>query len=422
MAFSEEAVRTEIHALAEMLRADLPQLSRDLAIAVIALEKSLAEDQSLVDLLVASAEGNLVTVAHVLEHEVDSGEVDAPLAALHFARRLAQRGIPVSVLARAYRLGQQNLMAYFHQKLELRLTSLGLALETYRLLTEVAFAYADRVTEQAIVAYEGEVRIWLRSTAASQTARIQALLAGAAIDVPALEQSLSYKLNRSHVGITIWIPGDAETDSPLAEIERIAARIAKRVALDARPLFVARDESCAFVWLPFDDQTADLAKLTATAGPLLGDHVRIAMGNPERGPEGFRTTMRQALTAQEVVLRAATTAPRVVPYADVAPISMLPHDLDLTRSWVRGVLGPLADDDDHAAGFRQTLQVFLAASGNLRETAHRLFVHKNTVTYRIRKAEELRGKPLVEDRMQLELALLACHWLGSAVLTPPAGR
>ncbi|MBV8996958.1 MAG: helix-turn-helix domain-containing protein [Pseudonocardiales bacterium] len=45
-----------------------------------------------------------------------------------------------------------------------------------------------------------------------------------------------------------------------------------------------------------------------------------------------------------------------------------------------------------------------------------MFLHRNTAQYRAQKAEELRGRPLREGRLDLELALLACHWLGSAVL------
>ncbi len=48
-----------------------------------------------------------------------------------------------------------------------------------------------------------------------------------------------------------------------------------------------------------------------------------------------------------------------------------------------------------------------------------LMLHKNTVQYRIRKASEL-SRPLDQNRPGVELALLASHWLGPAVLRPPA--
>ena len=45
-------------------------------------------------------------------------------------------------------------------------------------------------------------------------------------------------------------------------------------------------------------------------------------------------------------------------------------------------------------------------------------LHKNTVQYRVRKAEECLGRPVMQDRLHVELALLASQWLGAAVLRP----
>jgi len=55
-------------------------------------------------------------------------------------------------------------------------------------------------------------------------------------------------------------------------------------------------------------------------------------------------------------------------------------------------------------------------NGSFKATAERLVLHKNTVQYRIRKAEESLGHPIGENRLNVELALLASHWLDAAVL------
>ena len=95
--------------------------------------------------------------------------------------------------------------------------------------------------------------------------------------------------------------------------------------------------------------------------------------------------------------------------------------IELIRAWVIETLGSLADDDDHHATLRDTLRVFLHEGGSFKATAERLTLHKNTVQYRVRKAEESLGRPVGEDRLQVELALLACQWLGAAVLRQAAG-
>ena len=51
----------------------------------------------------------------------------------------------------------------------------------------------------------------------------------------------------------------------------------------------------------------------------------------------------------------------------------------------------------------------------------RLVLHKNTVQYRVRKAEESLRHPVAQDRLLVELALLDTQRLGAAVLRPGAG-
>lgn len=91
-------------------------------------------------------------------------------------------------------------------------------------------------------------------------------------------------------------------------------------------------------------------------------------------------------------------------------------DIDDIRAWVWSVLGSLAIDDEHCARLRETLQIFLATGCSHTATASRQILHKNTVQYRIRKAEEAMGRPVHERRADLEVALLACQYLGSSLL------
>jgi purine catabolism regulator len=53
----------------------------------------------------------------------------------------------------------------------------------------------------------------------------------------------------------------------------------------------------------------------------------------------------------------------------------------------RRLLGPLVSDG--GAALRETLEAYLRHSGNTRETCNELFIHRNTLTYRLRKIEEL---------------------------------
>ncbi|MGW4304068.1 helix-turn-helix domain-containing protein [Streptomyces sp. NPDC004646] len=65
------------------------------------------------------------------------------------------------------------------------------------------------------------------------------------------------------------------------------------------------------------------------------------------------------------------------------------------------------------------LYVFLTAGCSYTATASRQILHRNTVQYRVRRAEETIGKSISDRRTDLEVALLACQHLGASVLQPP---
>jgi hypothetical protein len=61
-------------------------------------------------LLAASVKENVATLLHALEHDIDRAAIEAPVAATAYARRLAQRGIPVVALERAYRISHGDVL------------------------------------------------------------------------------------------------------------------------------------------------------------------------------------------------------------------------------------------------------------------------------------------------------------------------
>jgi DNA-binding PucR family transcriptional regulator len=108
----------------------------------------------------------------------------------------------------------------------------------------------------------------------------------------------------------------------------------------------------------------------------------------------------------------------VTAWADVASVALMCADRDALAGWVQDTLGELAAQDESMSRLRETLSTFLATGGSFTSSAQLLHLHKNTVQYRVRKAEEALGRPLQERRRDVELALHACQWLGAAVLRP----
>jgi DNA-binding PucR family transcriptional regulator len=123
------------------------------------------------------------------------------------------------------------------------------------------------------------------------------------------------------------------------------------------------------------------------------------------------------VAAQSVALVAGPHAAVLTEHTEVGAVALLCADLDATRVWVGGVLGPLATADAQHARLRETLLAFLTLGSSYTAAAEQLLLHRNSVRYRVARAEQVRGRPIRDDRFDVELALRACRWLGRAVLT-----
>jgi DNA-binding PucR family transcriptional regulator len=283
-------------------------------------------------------------------------------------------------------------------------------------LSKTVAGYVDQTSEEIVATYASERENWLRNRSAARAARIRDLLSGQLVDVSATESTLGYRLRQYHVGVVCWTGAEAARVDNITRLERAISHIAAQTAAGADPVFLPRDESSAWAWLPlgirdrFDAAEATMADLNAG--------IHVAFGDVVKGIAGFRLTHQQALAAQAVAL-AGGSPPRVVTYGEVAPVAMMLGSADLLRAWVLSTLGQLATDDEHHARLRETLLVFLDTGGSYKATAERLVLHKNSVQYRIHRAEESLGRPVGDHRHDVELALQASHWLGSSVLQPP---
>ncbi len=274
---------------------------------------------------------------------------------------------------------------------------------------------ADRVPDRVRYLLPGR----LRNRSAARAARIRDLLSGERINVSATEATLGYRLRQYHVGLVCWTGDAAAAIDDITRLEHAISHVAGKAACTCDPVFLPRDESSAWAWLPLGIRDTFDAAEASTAGADPGIH--FAFGDAAKGTTGFRLTHRQAMAAQAVAL-AAGSPPRVVAFSEVAPVAMMLGSADLLRAWVLSTLASLAADDEHHARLRETLLVFLRSGGSYKTTAERLMLHKNTVQYRIRKAEESLGRPVGENRHDVELALRATQWLGSSVLQPTRDR
>lgn len=337
---------------------------------------------------------------------------EPPDSAVEYARRLAQRGVPVSALLRAYRLGQaecqQLMIEAFARDTDDPAAIVAATVE----FSAATFDYIDVISEQVVQAHQDERRRWLQTSAAARAAQVATVLAGDALAPGQAERLLGYELGQAHLGLVLWC--DPVTHDALDVLTREVGRLATAAGCLREPLVAPADAATLWAWLPLPRAGVDVRSLTtATPG------VRIAVGEPADDTEGFRSTHRQALAARAVALGADEQARSVVTtYAEAGLVALLRTDLSDLSAWVQGVLGDLAIDDDAHERLRETVRVLLAHQGSHTAAAAELSLHKNTVQYRQRRAEGARGRPLREGRLDVEVALLVCHLLGRRVLRP----
>jgi hypothetical protein len=134
------------------------------------------------------------------------------------------------------------------------------------------------------------------------------------------------------------------------------------------------------------------------AGPVV-----VGPPAPDLGAAGG--SARAALAALRAV-PAWPTAPRPVPAAQLLPERALCGDEEARRELIDSVFLPLRTAG-HA--LLDTVSAYVEAGGSLEGTARTLFVHPNTVRYRLRRVAEVTGRSPTQARglftLQIALAL-----------------
>jgi DNA-binding PucR family transcriptional regulator len=378
----------------------------------------LQHDDHLLAMQAASTAESVLGGLRVLENDLDPRSVQAGEAAVQYTRRLAQRAIPLSALLRAFRLGHASfielLLAEIASDPEV---STADAAAAGVVAMRQSTAYVDTVSEQLVLAYEREREAWTQHHSMLRAGMIKALLNDDDVDVAATEASLGYRLGQTHLGLLLWFDRELGPGEGLLTLEKLATRMA--AALDGLHLSVPADSDSVQVWIGLPNADCD-ESIARTVGAVLDaapePRPRAAMGRPAPGITGFRSSHRQARAARQVAVAAGRRSGLVTDYAEVGAIALLCADVAATRTWVQDTLGGLAADDEATERLRETVRVFLHLGSSHTAAAEKLNLHKNSVVYRISRAEAARGRPLRSDRADVELALRAAHLLGPVVL------
>lgn len=135
---------------------------------------------------------------------------------------------------------------------------------------------------------------------------------------------------------------------------------------------------------------------------------------PAESPVELGERYRQAKLAAQIA-EAVMGPGSLACWSDVEPYYLLAGQAEKWADVCRRVLGPLAEargDEDEV--LLRTLRAYLACGGNAAEAARRLFVHRNTLYYRLRKLRRLLHRDLDDphERFLLELVVRSRELMG----------
>jgi DNA-binding PucR family transcriptional regulator len=279
--------------------------------------------------------------------------------------------------------------------------------DTFGFFNDWLFQWVETLEHRLTEFYMVERERRLRGTSAMRSEQVRTILDGSPVDVRNASATLRYELDRRHVAYVVWTTG-ATLDAPNGNVlfgamERVAADVAALMgATDHLTVPLGGYLAC---WAGFR-QAPQGETLTGDFPLTTNRSINVALGEIGEGIGGFKRSHEEALLARRVQeLRSPERQPTCVRFADVALEVMLTHSRDEARRFVAQQLGDLAAEDKSVARLRETLRVFLEENGSFQNAAARLGVHKNTVAYRIRRAEELLGYGIREQQLELQTAL-----------------
>jgi DNA-binding PucR family transcriptional regulator len=402
--------------IAQQMRARSAEFIAELVDATTSQIRVLVRDPRMVDLLQASITENIIAAIHHMEHEVPENTVEAPTAAIVYARALAQRDVPLSALIRAYRIVHarfvETAMCYAQTLIPTR------RVQTIVELVNRSARWVDRICDQVGAAYEREHDSWVSNRTSLRQQWVAQLLSGATVDVRRAEEALQYGLGAVHVAALLWTDAALPDCQALTLFSRTRCQLASALGSVAEPLMVPVDEREVRVWFSLRSPGAIEPKALAAVTQAVALPMRVALGRGEDGVDGFRRSMVQAERAKAVALAGDHRVPRVVAYEWVMPLALMAGDLDALRDFVACALGDLAVDDVRDGWLRETLREFLAHNRSFAATAEVMTLHRNTVQYRIAQAMRCCRVSLddADAMLHVQIALDACRWLGPAVL------
>jgi GAF domain-containing protein/sugar diacid utilization regulator len=214
--------------------------------------------------------------------------------------------------------------------------------------------------------------------------------------------AIGHDLSRPHVLALLTVDATVRATVRLPELARAAAEPGPA------PLVGPYDGAYVLL-LPTEPDPGDaLRRVLAKAGQAVGTQGMVTMvaGPVARDPAGYATAFRVARGA--AALRRASGRGGFVDVGRLGLSALLLETgtPDALRRFAATVLQDVeAHEERYGGDLLATLRAWLSAGCSTAAAADALVVHRNTVTYRLGRIEQLTGRTLRDSSVRLELQL-----------------
>ncbi len=411
---SQELMPPAVRALAIDLLDRVDELSQQMAAHLHGQIPELGQgDPELFAETLASCRANIDQSYRLMSAGAGAENTVVMPEAREYVREFVRRGIKVPVLLRTYRLGHAWIWEVWNEQLRARIAEPQELSEAVEYSSRWMFTYIDHVSAGLVEEFAREQARRMRTAEQLRADTVEEVLAGGSFDEEVASRRLGYDLRRRHLAMHVH----SRADRPRGT-ERAALDVAQLLGAGP-PLVVPAGAGSLDAWCSPGTRLDDEAVIEELRRYTPPDGVSLAVGGCIAGQAGFRVSHQEARQAARIAVLGPpppASVGVVTIYADVELAALLCADLERARRFVARRLGPLAADDDQAQRLRQTVLAYLRAGRSTGRAAEALFVHQNTVTYRVRSAEELLGRPVTDETAELLCALL----LAEATGPPPA--
>ncbi|HEY3747873.1 MAG TPA: helix-turn-helix domain-containing protein [Pseudonocardiaceae bacterium] len=276
---------------------------------------------------------------------------------------------------------------------EQRLPSLATDAGERAVLTEAVLRYGREIAFTAATSYAAAAE-----ARGAWDARLEALVVDGIVRGDAEESLVSRAaaLGWEQATEATVLVGTPSTDDPPTVIYSVRSRAARI----GRPVLLSVQGSRLVVVLggptdsPEDHDVLTRLADVFGAGPVVVGPTVTDLGEAHR-------SAADALSGLRAVV-GWPSAPRPVRSVDLLPERALAGDPEAERQLVDQVARPL---EDAGGALLETVDAYLETGGTLEGCARLLFVHPNTVRYRLRRVAEITGRNPVDPRDALVLRI-----------------